>query len=115
MKRSIALAAAATALVAGSAAANPAPPRIVFAQTAPFVIGGSHFVAGERVMVTAFVPGKTLTRGVTATPTGTFLVRFRTLKAPACGAYGARAIGNHGSRASVHFAPPECAPGPTTQ
>jgi hypothetical protein len=112
MRLPLVIAAAAAAAVAASAGAGTTSPRLVIEQPAPLLVHGQHFASGEHVRVTGFARGTTTTRWVTATSTGSFFVRFRYLKAPACAPYGARALGSKGSKATVRVMP-ECAPGPT--
>jgi hypothetical protein len=114
MRLPLVLAAATAAALAASAGATPSAPRIAIEHASPLVIHGQHFRTHERIRVTGFVPAATATRTVTASATGSFTVRFPTLKAGTngCGPYGARAVGSKGAKASVRVLP-ECAPGPT--
>jgi hypothetical protein len=77
------------------------------ADVAPFTVRGSGFRAQERVRIVAQVRGRHV-KGVVATATGTFRVRFVGVSVPACAGYVVRATGSKGSRAFVRHIP-ECA------
>jgi hypothetical protein len=85
--------------------------RVAIVKTSPVVVHGTGFVAAERVTVTVYAKTNR-TRIVTATSTGTFVVRFAHFAIPRCTAYGVRAKGNHGSLVSWKIAP-MCAPAGT--
>lgn len=101
----------AAALAAGVHAAAGSRAHVAVTDRSPFTVHGSGFRIGERVIVTASVPGHFSRKAVRAGG-GTFTVRFTGLSAKACAAYQVRAVGSLGDTAVVRFMP-ECAPGPT--
>jgi hypothetical protein len=96
----------------GSASTDPAAarrPHAVLhpASTEPLRLRGTGFHARERVRVTLTPSAAArVTRHVRASRAGTFELSFGLVDA--CGGYEARALGSHGSRASMQFSTFAC-------
>jgi hypothetical protein len=101
---------AATALVvaAGATAGLDGRPSLGLLTMHPLTLQGSNFDARERVLVQAI--GKAgASRRIVATRSGTFVVRFDSVRASRCELIRAVAIGAGGSRATLKYLPaPAC-------
>jgi hypothetical protein len=96
-----------TAFVVASGWAT-ARPTLRVADAGPVVLRGAGFLPGEHVRVTVVAGPKHAAKRLTARPAGTFTVRFASLSAGACAAFGATAIGDKGSRAIYKRSPGMC-------
>ena len=90
---------------AGSTTASTASLRVV--DTSPFTVHGWRFQPNERVLVTVAAK-ETRSRTISAGPSGTFTVRFVSLRLGECDLYRVRAVGDEGSQAVLKPAPPQC-------
>ena len=70
---------------------------------------GVGFKPAERVRIEIDAGNRDVTRRTTASATGGFTMRVSGVDANACASFGAIAIGNKGSRATVKRAPGQCA------
>jgi hypothetical protein len=86
-------------------------PSLRVPDVTPFTVKGVHFRAAERIAVTVRVKRR-FVHTVTASPRGTFVTRFRTLRLAECQAYAVTAVGNQGSRAFLKVVPLCPPPGP---
>src|SRR5207244_5887671 len=106
MKRLVWLVGVAAVAVSSAGASTHATLRL--ADSGPVVLRGAGFAAGEHVRVSVVTGAEHAAKRLTARPTGRFTVRFASLDANACAAFGARAIGDKGSRAIYKRAPGMC-------
>jgi hypothetical protein len=87
-------------------------PALHVSETQPLVVQGTSFGPGERVTLTALTllgPKRLVVR---ASPAGRFTATFR-LPAQSCGsAFGVRAVGTLGSRATLRLPSRPCVPPP---
>lgn len=100
----------------GSAAAGDeseaaAKAKLRLAGGAPLTIRGTDFKSRERVRLIV-VESKKVTKTLTATEGGAFVVRFRGLALDKCQGFTAFAVGSRGSRASVSSPNVYCPPRP---
>ena len=107
MKRFAWIAVAAGIAVSSAGASSHATLRL--ADSGPVVLRGAGFAAGEHVRVSVVAGTEHAAKRMTARLTGRFTVRFPSLSAGACAAFGATAIGDKGSRAIYKRAPGVCA------
>jgi hypothetical protein len=103
------MAALAAAVVVPSASASAAAPRIVIARSAPLVVAGSHFKAGERVTVSV---GPSV-RQVRTTRRGSFQASFAGVAFDRCSGGRIAAVGSLGDRAVLVQSRVMCAPAST--
>jgi hypothetical protein len=95
---------AALAVGGTGSAATPAPSIRVVAR-APLIVAGTNFKPGEIVTVTVVAQRSAAPLHRRATSrTGSFRLRFPAVAIGECDAYGIRAVGNKGSRAT--YKPP---------
>jgi hypothetical protein len=95
-------------LGAGSTSKRHATLRLV--KPAPLQLVGSHFVARERVRVTASADGASVSKRVRASHRGTFAVAFA-FGAGHCAGLRVVAVGSAGSRVTLKRLPlPACMP-----
>ena len=87
--------------------ADTARPHLSVPDTAPFIVRGAGFRAGERVRVVVDASNHAV-RTVTAGARGGLVARMPAVKLGSCPTFTVRAIGNRGSRASLKVVP-ECA------
>jgi hypothetical protein len=106
MKRLVWIVVAAAVAVGPAGASSHATLRL--ADSGPVVLRGAGFAAGEHVRVLVVAGTEHAAKRLTARPTGRFIVRFASLDANACAAFGATAIGDKGSRAIYKRAPGMC-------
>jgi hypothetical protein len=106
MRRLVLIAVAAAVAVGSGGASSHATLRL--ADSGPVVLRGAGFAAGEHVRVSVVAGAEHATKRMTARPAGRFTVRFASLSANACAAFGATAIGDKGSRATYKRAPGMC-------
>ena len=78
---------------------------------APLTIRGTRFESRERVRLIV-VTRKKITKRLTASQSGTFVVRFRGLAVDRCQGFSAFALGSQGSRASLSLPNVYCPPRP---
>ena len=107
MKRSVWILVVAAAVAASSAGASSRA-TLRLADSGPVVLRGAGFAAGEHVRVSVVAGTEHAAKRMTARSTGRFTVRFASLSAGACEAFGATAIGDKGSRAIYKRAPGMC-------
>jgi hypothetical protein len=101
----------AVALVFTGLAGAATGPSLRLVSLKPFAVGGRHFKAHERVIVTLTVQRTRTVRRATATATGTFRVSFGDVALGRCGSYTVRAAGLKGSVAILKRPPlPACIP-----
>ena len=81
--------------LAASTAVAGVQPRITITDTGPLTVRGASFAPGQRVTIVAQAPLRRV-RIVTASATGTFVVRFVALKLDGCMAYLVRATAGRG-------------------
>jgi hypothetical protein len=108
----IACLAVATLVPAGTvdtAAATQAKARLSLLDAAPLSVGGTSFLRGERVLVTATVGGERHTRRIQASTTGRFRVAFAAVTDRCVGGF-VTAVGSRGSRATLKLPQPACPP-----
>jgi hypothetical protein len=106
MKRLATVLVAAAVVVGSAGATSRATLRV--ADAGPVVLRGAGFHAGEHVRVSVVAGMQRASKRVTTRPAGRFTVRFASLSADACAAFGASAIGDKGSRAFYKRAPGMC-------
>lgn len=95
------------ALPCAAAQTDGGPPSI-YVETNPFAVRGTHFHAGERVMIVVRTR-KRSERVATADVEGSFAVEFPIVRFDECVGYAVKAAGNRGSRATRKLRPAECA------
>jgi hypothetical protein len=82
------VAAAAAVIVSGSEAGDPVTlpkgPWVTIVGDAPLAVSGTRFTPGARVVVRLTRPSGTLSRAVRVGAQGRFLVRFLSVRLPAC-------------------------------
>jgi hypothetical protein len=104
---------AAIALLLAGLGAGSTPKRhaaLRLLKPAPLQVVGSHFVARERVRVTASADSNSVSKRVRASSSGTFTARFA-FGAGHCSGLRVVAVGNDGSRATLKRIPlPACMP-----
>ena len=83
--------------------------KLRFAGHAPLTLRGTQFGSRERVRLIVVARTK-ITRRLTASQGGTFVVRFRGLAIDRCQGFSAFAVGSGGSRASVSLPNVYCPP-----
>lgn len=91
-----------------AAAASAASPKIAIVDRSAFAVRGTTFHAGEHVLVSVNVNGKSYSKRMTAGKGGGFLARFTTVFVPRCASFVVSARGDEGSRAGLRIIP-ECA------
>lgn len=96
---------------AGTATATPAKPELRIARTAPLLIAGSAFRAGEVVRVQALGTFGTRSVRVRSTAAGSFRLRFPLLSGDPCVLRRVTAVGSRGSHAVLRLPPGACADG----
>jgi len=106
MKRLASILGAAAIAVSAAGASTHATLRL--ADDDAIVLRGAGFVAGEHVRVSVVAGTEHAAKRVIARPTGRFTVRFASLSANTCAAFGATAIGDKGSRATYKRSPGMC-------
>lgn len=94
--------------LAVAAAASAASPKLMVVDRSAFTVRGTTFHAGEHVLVSVNVSGKTYSKRMTAGQAGGFLARFTAVFVPRCASYVVSARGDMGSRAGLRVIP-ECA------
>jgi hypothetical protein len=108
----IPVAAVIAAICVGPAVGTSFTAHLALVGTKPVAVRGTHFIATERVTVTAKVGGKTARELMVASQAGAFVARFTELHPSLCSSYFIHAAGNKGSWANYRFTP-SCAPGPS--
>jgi hypothetical protein len=106
--RVFAVVAIAAGILAGVGAAAGSRPSIRIAQSRPLVVAGSHFVAGERVKVVAYLSRRVVRHAVARH--GSFRVNLGTVPMSKCQGMRIVAVGSRGSRATLKIPRPECMP-----
>ncbi len=84
-----------------AAAASAASPKLTIVDRSAFAVRGTTFHAGEHVLVSVNVSGKSYSKRMTAGTGGGFLVRFTTVFVPRCASFVVSARGDQGSRAGA--------------
>jgi hypothetical protein len=98
-----------TAGVAAGTAGSDRTARLQLASAAPLTLGGTGFVAGERVRVTVTTV-TTRSKRVVAGRSGRFIVRFAGVAYDRCNGLLAQASGSEGSLARLKRPQPLCPP-----
>ena len=90
--------------VSSGSARSTATATVRVPDTAPFVVQGNRFKAGEQVRVVALVEGRHVKTTV-ASAAGAFTARFSAISVRVCMAYIVRATGSKGSVAFLRHQP----------
>jgi hypothetical protein len=87
-------------------------PSLRLVDRTPFIVGGRHFKAGERVKV-VFSSRESRSLKVTANEEGSFTANFGEVRVERCYGFTVQAIGLLGSRAFLKLPAPACLPDAT--
>ncbi len=96
---------------AGGAPVTAAKAELRLASGAPLTLRGAHFESRERVRLIVVALRK-VTKSLTATGRGAFVVRLRGIAVGRCQGFTAFAVGSRGSRASLSSPNVYCPPRP---
>jgi hypothetical protein len=113
VKTLVALAAAVALMAtAASAGGTLTKPSLRLLDRNPVVVRGTGFAARERVVVSAFSPGRTVVRRLVASTSGTFTTRFDLVYGSCTGVRAIRAVGARSGVATIRVLPTtrECPP-----